>query len=196
VDLTAREGEQEGEEEKEEERDPDPSDEEFSMLQGDAAWWSRNGYIQLHRRDATHAGPRELRCLAKACEVKILLDYGPGTPINCAGGEQFKEELHMRLVRGHYTRVAQKGSGAAAEKVVNVRGQGACAYLVAATHTKADRLLWCQRKDGVPTGHNADAKINLENEEARRLRALTCDLLQHKDEWRAIPNTGKLSDFE
>ena len=65
-----------------------------------------------------------------------------------------------------------------------VRGQGNCAYIVGATHTKSRSLLKCARINGVPVAAQNKAT---EDKEAARIRAFVAVLLEDEDRWLQIP---------
>ena len=74
------------------------------------------------------------------------------------------------------------------DKNIPVRGQGNCAYLVAATHTMR-KLRFCPRKTGDERGTPEDQGTkDLEDGEADRLRGLVADMLEER--WAEIPDSG------
>ena len=138
------------------------------------------------RTSGVYAGQLELICLADILEKKISYDCGPDTTPITVAGDIHEEEVMFRFRAGaagngrggHFDRV-WKG------KVVQVRGQGNCVFLAAATQTKCS-LLKCDRKDGAPTSQTT---LQMEDLEAERLRAAVCDLLED-DKWDLIPCSG------
>ena len=87
---------------------------------------------------------------------------------------------------GHFDRVIVRAGYD--DKIIPVRGQGGCGYLVAATHT-VRKLRFCPRKTGDERGTPKDeATKAMEDGEADRLRGLVADMLEER--WDKTPDSG------
>jgi hypothetical protein len=152
-------------------------------------WNTKHGWLCVMSQTAVHATDLVLRVLGKVIGAHVFMDNGVGTPSFDIGGQGvYDQEKHDKVQyrlsvtrggHGHFTRM----NGTIQ---VMVRGQGQCAFLVAATHT-VPCLLNCKRDaHGVPEN---PVHQEMEDNEAARLRQATVELLK-SDHWSEIPATG------
>ena len=143
------------------------------------AWGNRAGYIEIMKRSGQYATELELSALAIVLKAQVTLvwnkDAVPAAPF--IWGDKDAEEVRFVFSGkgrsgGHFSRVVLGGDGNE-NSIVDVRGDGNCAFYVAATHTIGD-LLTTIRGKVINTGlyrlPTNPALKRQEDKEAARLR--------------------------
>jgi hypothetical protein len=179
----------------------------FSRTDGNGTWKNKHGYVALCRENGVHLGELELLALAELVRAPVsLLKSGQNT-LDPDEAVTYRDDLGKTTTRsskvrptlgiyldeekGHYQRALPPDADEMEQEVilVDVRGQGNCLLLVAATYTKPE-LLRAKRVNGVL----ADEQLRgVEDAEGARLRRDLCDIMESNPQiWNKIEPSGSL----
>jgi hypothetical protein len=110
------------------------------------AWGNRAGYIEIMKRSGQYATDLELEALAIVLQAQVTMVWNKDAvpAASFIWGDKDAEEVRFVFSGtgrsgGHFSRVVLGGDGNE-NSIVDVRGDGNCAFYVAATHTIGDLL--------------------------------------------------------